>query len=139
MKAFKDTALSLATALTLAAAATGAQAGCFRCLPIQNVNDAAIAAPSGKRLSTEQIKASIIRAAGGLGWQVREAGPGRLIATLHLRKHTAEVEIPYTESVYSIIYKSSTNLDEADGQIHKNYNSWVQNLTKGINVQLGLV
>ena len=29
------------------------------------------------------------------------------------------------------------NLDASgDGQIHKNYNGWIQNLTRGINAQL---
>lgn len=132
----RSVALHLAAALTLLGSATMANAGCFRCAPIQNVDEAAIASPAGKSLNIEQVKASIIRAGSGLGWQVRESAPGRLVATLHLRKHVAEVEIPYSEKAYSIIYKSSVNLDEGDGEIHKNYNGWIQNLTKAINVQL---
>jgi hypothetical protein len=67
---------------------------------------------------------------------MKEAGPGKVTATLLIRKHTAEIEIPYSPTSYSITYKSSVNLDEGDGQIHKNYNGWIQNLNRGINAQL---
>jgi len=53
-----------------------------------------------------------------------------------LRKHVAVVEIPYSSKSYTIRYRSSENLDEKDGVIHKNYNGWIQNLTRGINAQL---
>ena len=33
----------------------------------------------------------------------------------------------------------SINLDEKAGNIHKNYNGRIQNLTKGINSQLALL
>jgi hypothetical protein len=46
------------------------------------------------------------------------------------------VEIPYSAKSYSINYKSSENLDAADGQIHNNYNGWIKNLAKGIDAQL---
>ena len=59
-----------------------------------------------------------------------------LVGTLILRTHTAVVEIPYSATSYSIRYRSSIDLNEAGGKIHKNYNSWVQNLTHGINGQL---
>jgi hypothetical protein len=108
-------------------------------VPIQNVNNAAVASAAGKSLTNEQVKTAIVRAGSALGWQVREVGPGMLAATINLRTHTAEVEIPYSTSSYSIIYKSSTNLQESGGQIHKNYNGWVQNLNKGINTQLALL
>ena len=77
-----------------------------------------------------------MRAGAALGWQMRDDGPNRLVGTLMLRKHTAVVEIPYSARSYSIKYRSSINLDEKDGQIHKNYNGWIQNLTRGINAQL---
>jgi hypothetical protein len=107
-------------------------------VPILNVTDAAIATPAGKSLTDEQVKAAIIRAGSSLGWQMKDAGAGKLVGTLALRTHTAEVEIPYSAKAYSIIYKSSVNLNESGGQIHKNYNGWIQNLNKGINTQLAL-
>jgi hypothetical protein len=125
-----------AVTLIFSIAAPLAQAGCFRCEPILNVTDAIVVAPAGKPLSVDQVRASIVRAGAALGWQVREEGPGKLVGTLLLRSHTAVVEIPYSATSYSIQYKSSIDLSEGDGQIHKNYNGWIKNLTKGINAQL---
>ena len=127
---------TLATCITLLAAATTAQAGCMRCDPILNVANAPVMSASGKALTDDQVKSAIIRAGAALGWQMKDAGAGTITATLLIRKHTAEIEIPYSPTSYSISYKSSVNLDEGDGQIHKNYNGWVQNLTRGINAQL---
>jgi hypothetical protein len=128
--------LHFAAAITLASAASLAQAGCFRCDPVFDVVDAPVPNSSAKVLTTEQVRAAIIRAGADLGWHVSDAGNGRLVATIALRKHTAEVEIPYSDTAFSITYKNSTNLDAADGQIHKNYNGWIQNLNRGILRQL---
>lgn len=127
--------VNLITAGTLLAAATLAQAACFRCEPIQNVVEAAVVSPSNKPLTQDQVKAAILRAGAALGWQMKEAGPGKLAATIQLRTHQADIEIPYSAKTYSIVYKNSVNLDAADGQIHKNYNGWIQNLSKGISAQ----
>lgn len=125
-----------ATVLIFLVVSTVAQAGCFRCEPILNVTDVLVASPVDKPVTAEQVRAAIIRAGLVLGWQIREEGPGRLVGTLVLRTHTAVVEIPYSATSYSITYKSSINLDEGGGQIHKNYNGWISNLNKGINGQI---
>jgi hypothetical protein len=104
--------------------------------PILNVSDAAATSASGKALSADQVRSAIVRAGSALGWQMKDEGPGKLTGRLQLRDHTAVVDIPYSASKYSIVYKSSTNLQEKSGQIHKNYNGWIQNLTRGINAQL---
>jgi len=121
-------------AFVLGAAAMVAQAACLRCEPILNVKDAAVASQSNK-LSEDQVRAAIIRAGAALGWQIKEEAPGKLVGTLVLRSHTAVVDISYTANSYSIQYRSSINLNEQDGQIHKNYNGWISNLAKGINSQ----
>jgi hypothetical protein len=115
--------------------ATAALAGC-NTIPIQNVSDAPVVTATGKNLSNEQVRAAIVRAGSSLGWQMKEEGPGMLVGTLILRTHTAVVAIPYSSRAYGIQYRSSTNLDAKDGNIHKNYNGWVQNLQRGINAQL---
>lgn len=102
--------------------------------PIQNVTDATVV--SAKPLKIEQVKSAIMVAGASLGWKMAEVGPGLIQGTLILRKHTAIVDIPYSAAKYSIVYKSSINLDEKDGNIHKNYNSWVQNLSKKIDADL---
>ena len=118
--------------LAFAAAVAVTQTGCVG-VPIQNVKDAVVVTSSGKTLSADQVRAAIIRAGTGLGWQITEEAPGKLVGT-----HTAVVDIFYTATTYSIQYRSSINLDEGSGQIHKNYNGWITNLVKGINTQKAL-
>ena len=110
-------------------------AGCAG-VPIMNVTDALTTNASGKAQSKEEVRAAILRAGAALGWQIKDEGPNTLVGTLQLRKHLAVVEIPYSTTNYSIKYRSSLNLDEKGGAIHKNYNGWIQNLTRGINAQL---
>jgi hypothetical protein len=131
----KPLSMRILRILTVCVAAASI-AACTTMAPIHNVSNAPVTSASGKALTEDQIKGAIIRAGASLGWQMREIAPGRLGASIALRKHTAEIEIPYSTKQYSIVYKSSTNLDEKGGQIHKNYNGWIQNLTRGINAQL---
>jgi hypothetical protein len=120
-----------------AACAAGAiLAGACTAQPIYNVNDQVVTTTSGKHLSAPQVRSAIITAGTSLGWHVADAGPGHLVGTLHLRNHTAVVDIPYSASKYSIVYKSSENLDAANGQIHRNYNGWVQRLDTTIRTEL---
>jgi hypothetical protein len=112
-----------------------ALAGC-NTQPIQNINQTAVVNAAGKPLTRDQVRGAIVRAGGALGWQMADEGPGKLVGTLSLRKHVAVVEIPYTASGYAIKYRSSVELHEANGQIHKNYNGWIQNLHRGITAQL---
>jgi hypothetical protein len=130
------TLFSLAAAISLLAAAPTAEAACARCDPILNISDAPVTSASGKPLTRDQVKAAIIRAGAALGWLMKEEAPGKLSGTLLVRKHTAVVDIPYSPTAYNITYRTSTNLNEEGGQIHKNYNGWIQNLNKGINAQL---
>jgi hypothetical protein len=118
-------------ALVVAAAVTGCSTA-----PIMNVDKAAVTSASGKPLSQDQVRNAIVRAATSLGWQVKDEGPGLMVGTLQLRTHTAVIEIPYSTSTYGIKYRSSVDLNESGGMIHKNYNGWIQNLTRGINAQL---
>ncbi len=112
-----------------------ALAGC-NSVPIQNVSQAPAISASGKPLSRDQVRGAIVRAGAALGWQMKDEGPNMLVGTIALRTHSAVIEIPYSANNYSVKYRSSANLDEKDGNIHKNYNGWIQNLTRGINAQL---
>jgi hypothetical protein len=119
-----------------AALAAALLTACAVPVPIQNVNNAAVISAAGKPLSADQVREAIIRAGVGLGWIVKEAGPGKLVGTLVLRTHTAVVDIAYSPTNYSITYKSSIDLKESGGKIHPNYNGWILNLTRAINAQL---
>ena len=65
-----------------------------------------------------------------------EAGPDVIKGRLQARNHSADIRIPYSATSYSINYESSLNLKASDGKIHKNYNRWVHNLDKDIQLNL---
>ena len=71
---------------------------------------------------------------------IKEVDSNTLQGTLMLRKHIAQITIPYSKSNYSLMYKTSENLNynAEDKTIHKNYNGWIQNLDRAIQVQLTL-
>jgi hypothetical protein len=117
--------------LAIAIAVTGCNS-----VPILNVDQAPAISASGKSLSREQVRSAIVRAGAGLGWQMKDEGPNMIVGNIQVRNHTATVAIPYNANSYSIKYRASAGLDEKGGSIHKNYNGWVQNLTRSINAQL---
>jgi len=108
-------------------------AGC-RSNPVFNIENAPIEISA--KHSSNDIKKAIIRAGAGLGWQMKAKKRGHIVAYLYLRKHVAIVDITYTKKSYNIRYKSSQNLNYDGTNIHKNYNGWVQNLNRQIQVQL---
>ncbi len=112
-------------------------AGC-RSENVYNVEDATIVA-SVDKLSAKDVRKAIIRAGAGLGWAIKDNGAGKLIGTLSLRKHLAVVDIDYSTKSYSIHYKDSQELGYDGTTIHKNYNSWVQNLQRAIQTELNLL
>lgn len=112
-----------------------AVAGCSTA-PIMNVTSAPAVSATGKPLTRDQVRSAIVRAGAALGWQMKDEGANVLVGTIQLRTHSAVVEIPYSATSYSVKYRSSMNLEEKGGNIHKNYNGWVQNLNRGITAQL---
>ena len=110
-------------------------AGC-RTAPIHNVKDAPVNVPAGKTATLAGVEQAIVRAGNSLGWQMKVEKPGLIVGTLNLRTHTAVVDIPFTASSYSILYRSSVNLNHQGDSIHANYNGWVQNLDQAIRNQL---
>jgi hypothetical protein len=116
-----------------------AAAGCATQQPIYNVTDAPVMTASGKAPTMSEVQVAIIRAGTALGWQIAPEKPGRLTGRLVLRSHQAVVDIQHNAKTYSIKYRESVDLGEKDGQIHRNYNSWIQNLDNGIRTQLSLL
>lgn len=88
--------------------------------------------------SSETVYRAIKSGGQSLGWQIRKIQPGIAQGKLYLRTHVAVVRINYTSSSYSIRYVSSQNLkyDAKKQTIHTNYNGWIQNLEKAIDVRL---
>ena len=100
--------------------------------PIENITDASV----GHELSLEQIKKAILLAGNGRGWLMKETTDGQIEAVLNIRSHQAIARIDYNVQSYSITYVDSTNLKAKNGQIHKNYNKWINNLNSDIKKYL---
>ncbi|WP_018936826.1 hypothetical protein [Thioalkalivibrio sp. ALJ24] len=111
-------------------------AGCRGTVPVHNVSDTTITDARGESPDAEQMSQAIRNAGAHLGWQMEEIEPGVLEGAIRVRDHTAVVEIPYSDGQYRIDYKDSTNLDHANGQIHPNYNRWIENLDDRIRAEL---
>ncbi|MEQ0536242.1 hypothetical protein [Klebsiella sp. JB_Kp004] len=115
----------------IAATVVGALAGCARTAPIEQVNAIVSAGHT-----ESQVKDAIIKAGAQRQWIMSDAGPGVIKGKLQNRDHVADIKINYSATSYSIVYVSSINLMAANGKIHRNYNRWVHNLDKDIQVTL---
>jgi len=104
--------------------------------PIMNVTDQPVVTASGKPVTADQVRSAILAAGTGLGWVMTPVSPGLVSGRLLLRDHVAVVDVRYSATTYSITYKDSTNLNYRDGQIHKNYNGWIENLDRDIRAGL---
>ena len=82
------------------------------------------------------MQSAIVEAGAANHWIISPASPGVMNGQLSERGHTADIRITYTANSYRIDYVSSTNLKAGSGQIHRNYNRWIQNLNQGIQTRL---
>ncbi|MFC1237661.1 hypothetical protein [Vibrio sp. F74] len=111
-------------------------AGCGRVQPILDVENT----PVAYDLQKKQVKMAIIESATNRGWVVKNAGNKEVELELDSRGHKANVRVPYSEKFYSILYVSSENLKaDAKGNIHRNYNRWVNNLNVDIQKNLSFL
>jgi len=124
-KLLKLSALLLITSLMITACGSA---------PIYNVKKSTIENPK----SSKKVYHAIKEAGQSLGWKIRKIAPGVAQGKLLLRTHIAIVRINYNHSSYSIHYVKSENLkyNAEKKTIHKNYNGWIQNLEKAINIRL---
>lgn len=117
--------------LVISAVLAGALGACARTAPILQETGADFVGQATLAQRADQIRL----AGAGLGWQMESHGPGLIRGTLNLRSHQAIVDIPFDTRRFSIRYVASTNLDYDGAVIHRNYNSWVQNLRNAIVAQ----
>ena len=94
-----------------------------------------------EKITQKDMYKAIMRAGHRRGWEMTKVADGVIDATYARRGFTATCTITYTANSYKIDYKSSTGLkyDEKKQTIHKNYNSWIQNLKKEINMEVHLL
>lgn len=85
-----------------------------------------------------QMEKSILNAQNtNRGWVLKKKQNGLITGTLLNRGYTAEVEIPYSASGYTIKYKyTSPNLKKDGQNIHRVYNRWIANLNMDIQKEL---
>jgi hypothetical protein len=119
----------------LVAAALALAAGCTS-RPVMNVQAEPVVVTPGKTATAEDLLNANMPAGARLGWAMQPPGPGVVAGTLNLRTHSAVIDVEYNTKTYNIVYRSSTNLDAGNGQIHKNYNGWIQNLNNAIHREL---
>jgi len=120
--------------------------GCVR--DLYNVQDAPVPSFKNRSLSLEEVKKAIMRSKGtsNVRYEMHDVEPGLIRCMLKFKKkHSAWVDIPYSQESYSILYKSSQNLrytpasedDPAEG-IHRAYNTWIRDLDQSIQMNLGV-
>lgn len=110
--------------------------------PIQDLIDVSVPVnATGGEPSLEDVKIAILAGCRARGWSPSISADNKITANILVRaKFYAEVEIPYNKKSYSIIYKSSRelNYDENKRKIHKNYNKWVGMLSSSIQREFGM-
>lgn len=119
------------TTIAVMMLSTLALSGC-KSAPVYNVNNSPIITIDDKKITSKNVRNLILRAGLELGWVMNPISDGEIQATLNLRKHSAVVRINYDAKSYSINYVSSSNLSYSDGNIHSNYNGWIQRLDNRI-------
>lgn len=105
--------------------------GCARTVPVLNVSESITA-----HLSADEIKNAILRAGTERKWAMTPIAPGVINGHRSQREHTADIRITYSLTDYAITYVNSQNLKAGNGQIHRNYNRWIQNLDHDIQLKL---
>lgn len=126
-------------ALLLLTAVTPAALGA---VPIQDLHDIPVPARmDGENRTATEVRNAILAGCAARGWTAVDESESIVRASLLVRgKHYAEVDIPYSTASYSILYRTSRNLDynEARRKIHRNYHRWVIKLSGTIQKQFGV-
>lgn len=113
-------------------------AGCTS-KPVMNMENEIVPTDvRGGQYTVQQVESAILSATRKRGWSPKIIKPGLIEASISVRSHRATIEIPYTNSHYSIHYKDSQNLNYDDGSIHRNYNNWVVKLARTIQDEMGV-
>lgn len=109
---------------------------CARTQPILNIEEEPVITGSGEMPSLLKVRGAIFTACRDKGWLINPREDGHIIATAHVRRHAAIVDISYTPAAYSITYRDSKVLLYDGQMIHRNYNKWVQLLSERIKLEL---
>ena len=95
--------------------------------------------PPDQEFNQMQIRQAIISALEVRQWRVDRIEPTQIYASISVRQlHHASIVVDYSPIDSLIRYRNSQGLDNEDGEIHRNYNRWVNNLRVEILHQLNL-
>lgn len=104
--------------------------------PIYNVEDRNFSTSAMIPIGTVQEKIKVIGSE--RGWLFEDVAPGHMIGKVGNPKHSAKVDLFYTQTSFSIKYLSSQNLRARDGTIHHRYNRWIELFERDLVSKLGL-
>jgi hypothetical protein len=112
-----------------------------RSAPIVTFDDIAIVTPDGRSLTLEQVQRAVLRAVSSTRqWVPSSPKPNTVRATYSKGRHSAVIDVVFTETSYSIKYVDSTDLNysDKDGRavIHPVYNKAVTTLRQSIDAAL---
>ncbi len=113
--------------------------GCSR--PIINLEKMTVPSmPDGSPRSKESAQSTILMGCRNRGWSARIVSEGLIEADIVVRRFRAKVQIPFSDSHYSILHEHSQGLDydRILGTIHTNYNNWVLYLNESIQHEFGV-
>lgn len=105
--------------------------GCAGTAPVKNVSQNIAGSHSDA-----QVRQAILSAGLSRGWIMNPTTDGVIDGKILLRGHSADIRITYNTNSYRINYIGSVNMNVKDGKIHPNYNRWVANLDKDIQLEL---
>ncbi len=103
---------------------------------VQDIHGEAIV--SRAPLTLHEVETAILKAARIRGWETQVVEPGHIVATLRVRESRVTTDIFFETDKYSILYRSSTNLEYDGTYIHRSYNRWIRNLSVDIHRTLPL-
>jgi len=106
--------------------------------PILNIKEAAYTRGVIPSSQMGKARKAIIAAGTDLGWIMQLVSSGHIVGTLHIRSHTAVVDIFYDNRTHSIRYKDSVDLKYDGENIHRRYNTWILNLSNAIQRRMAV-
>jgi hypothetical protein len=107
---------------------------------VENLEGVAIPSRTdGTQFSLEEVRTLIMKGCAERLWEPEYQGESVITCSILVRgRHFVEVEIPFSETDYSILYLDSKEMDydPKKQSIHRKYNGWVNNLRIMIDHQL---
>ncbi len=111
---------------------------CSRIQPIAVVHQQ-VPADAPAVHSAQALQPALLRALVRGRWTVEEVQPNQVLARIDLRgEQSASITVDYVDGRYDIRYRDSSELQYADGSIHKRYNSLVKKLDRLIVQEIRL-